>query len=116
MTGVVNVVDGAVAETPEAALARGRAEQAASLAAGTKAYETVNPQTTGSHVTVPLVGSREDRFSLLRFARDPLVIAAGTTDTWTIQDPFKVYTVRRQGGVRTRPPMSARYPRSRLSD
>jgi plastocyanin len=93
MAGVVNVVDGAIAETPEAALARGRAEQAASLAAGTKAYASLNPQTTGPHVIVPLVGSREDRFSLLRFTHDPLVVAPGTTVTWTIRDPFEVHTV-----------------------
>ena len=93
MTGIVNVVNGPVSETPEAALARGRAEQAASLAAGTKAYANLNPQVTGSHVTVPLIGSRDDRFSLLRFTHDPLVIAVGTTVTWTIQDPFEVHTV-----------------------
>jgi plastocyanin len=93
MIGVVNVVDGAVSETPEAALARGRTEQAATLAAGTKAYANLNPQVTGSHVIVPLVGSREDRFSLLRFTHDPLVITTGTTVTWTIQDPFEVHTV-----------------------
>ncbi|HXN09018.1 MAG TPA: plastocyanin/azurin family copper-binding protein [Candidatus Acidoferrales bacterium] len=93
MTGVVNVVDGGVTETPEAVLARGRAEQAASLAAGTKAYESLSPQVTGSRVTVPLVGDRQARFSLLRFTHDPLVIAAGTTVTWTIQDPFEVHTV-----------------------
>jgi plastocyanin len=93
MTGVVNVVDGAVTETPDVVLARGRAEQAASLAAGTKAYESLNPQVTGSRVTVPLVGDRQARFSLLRFTHDPLVIAAGTTVTWTIQDPFEVHTV-----------------------
>jgi plastocyanin len=93
MSGVVNVVDGAVSDTPAAALARGQAEQKASLDAGIKAYENLNPQTTASHVTVPFVGDREARFSLLRFTHDPLVIAAGTTVTWTIEDPFEVHTV-----------------------
>lgn len=99
MSGVVNVVDGALSETPEAALARGRTEQAASVAAGTKAYANLNPQVTGSHVTVPLVGDRGDRFSLLRFTHDPLVITTGTTVTWTIQDPFEVHTVTFTSGA-----------------
>ena len=93
MSAVVNVVDGPLTETPQAALARGRAEQAAAVAAGVKAYQSLNPQTAGSHVTVTLVGDRQARFSLLRFTRDPLVIAAGTTVTWTVQDPFEVHTV-----------------------
>jgi plastocyanin len=93
MAGVVNVTDDTVAETPEAALARGKTEQAASLAAGTKAYQSLDPQSAGSHVIVPLIGDKQDRFSLLRFTRGPLVIAAGTTVTWTIEDPFEVHTV-----------------------
>jgi plastocyanin len=93
MTGIINVVDGAVSETPQAALARGRAEQTATLAAGTKAYDGLNPQTTGSKVVVTLVGDRQDRYSVLRFTHDPLVIAAGTTVTWTVKDPFEVHTV-----------------------
>lgn len=93
MMGIINVVDGAVSETPRAALARGRAEQAATLAAGMKAYDSLNPQTTGSNVVVTLVGDRQDRYSVLRFTRDPLVIAAGTTVTWTVKDPFEVHTV-----------------------
>ena len=40
MTGIINVDDGAVAETPDAAIVRGKTEQAATLAAGTKAYDT----------------------------------------------------------------------------
>jgi plastocyanin len=93
MIGIINVVDGAVTETPEAALARGKAEQAATLAAGTKAYDSLNPQTTGSNVVVTLVGDRQERYSVLRFTHDPLVISAGTTVTWTVNDPFEVHTV-----------------------
>lgn len=93
MNGVINVVDGPVTETPEAALARGKAEQAASVAAGAKAYQNLDPQGSGTHVTVSLIGSKQDRFSLLRFANKPLVVAAGTTVTWTVEDPFEVHTV-----------------------
>lgn len=93
MTGIVNVVSGPVQETPAATLARGREEQAASLAAGTRAYQNLNPQTNSSHVTVTLVGSNQDRFSLLRFTHDPLVIARGTTVTWVMNDPFEIHTV-----------------------
>ncbi|HXM06476.1 MAG TPA: plastocyanin/azurin family copper-binding protein, partial [Candidatus Acidoferrum sp.] len=38
MTGIINVVDGAVPETPDAAVARGKTEQTATLAAGMHAY------------------------------------------------------------------------------
>ena len=93
MTGVVNVTDGGITETPEAALARGKTEQAASLAAGTKAFQGLDPQSAGTHVIVPLIGDKQARFSLLRFTRDPLVVATGTTVTWTIEDPFEVHTV-----------------------
>jgi len=99
MKGMVNVVDRAVTETPEAALARGRAEQAATLGAGTKAYANIHPQTTGSHVVVTIVGDRQARYSVLRFTREPLVIAAGTTVTWTVNDPFEVHTVTFASGA-----------------
>jgi plastocyanin len=99
MTGVVNVVDGAVTETPEAALARGRTEQAATIAAGTKAYDNLKPQASGSNVVVTLVGDHQDRYSVLRFTHDPLVIAAGTTVTWTVKDPFEVHTVTFPSGA-----------------
>jgi len=93
MAGVVNVVRDPVAETPAAALGRGRAEQAASLAAATNAYQSLNPERNGSNITVRLVGSREDRYSILRFTREPLSISVGTTVTWTVNDPFEIHTV-----------------------
>jgi plastocyanin len=99
MTGIVNVIDGAVSETPEGALARGKAEQAATLSAGTKAYDNLNPQITGSNVVVTLVGNLQARYSVLRFTHDPLVIAAGTTVTWTVSDPFEVHTVTFASGA-----------------
>jgi plastocyanin len=99
MTGIVNVVDGAVNDTPDAALARGKAEQTATLTAGTKAYESLTPQTSGSHVVVTLVGNLQDRYSVLRFTRAPLVISAGTTVTWTVNDPFEVHTVTFASGA-----------------
>ena len=93
MAAVVNVIQDQVSETPEAALARGRAEQAASLAAATKKYQSLNPDRNGSNVTVRLVGSEEDRYSILRFTREPLIVSTGTTVTWTVNDPFEVHTV-----------------------
>jgi plastocyanin len=99
MTGFINVVDGAVTETPDAALARGKAEQAATLAAGTKAYDGMNPQVTGSNVVVTLLGSNQDRYSVLRFTHDPLTVPVGTTVTWTVNDPFEVHTVTFASGA-----------------
>jgi plastocyanin len=93
MAGVVNVVRDPVTETPAAALARGRAEQAASLAAAASAYEGLNPERNGSNVTVRLIGNHKDRYSILRFTRKPLVISVGTTVTWTVHDPFEIHTV-----------------------
>jgi plastocyanin len=93
MAGIVNVVRDPVAETPAAALARGRAEQTASLSAATSAYQSLSPQRNGSNITVRLVGNREDRYSILRFTREPLVVSVGTTVTWTVNDPFEIHTV-----------------------
>jgi plastocyanin len=93
MAGVINVTDGPVTETPDAALARGKAEQAASVAAGAKAYRELKPQIKGKNVVVRLVGNKQQRFSLLRYMPDPLTIAAGTTVTWTIDDPYEVHTI-----------------------
>lgn len=100
MIGIVNVVDSAVAETPAAALARGKSEQAAAVAAGKKAYESARPQTNGSNVVVTLLGDRDARYSVLRYTRDPLVIAVGTTVTWTVADPFEVHTVTFASGAK----------------
>jgi plastocyanin len=99
MIGIINVADGAVTETPDAALARGKAEQTATLAAGTKAYDGMTPQTNGSNVIVTLLGSNQDRYSVLRFTRDPLVVSVGTTVTWNVTDPFEVHTVTFASGA-----------------
>ncbi|HTA40713.1 MAG TPA: plastocyanin/azurin family copper-binding protein [Candidatus Acidoferrales bacterium] len=99
MLGIINVVDGAVSETPDAALARGKAEQAATLAAGTKAYDGMTAQTNGSNVVVTLLGSNQDRYSVLRFSKDPLTVPVGTTVTWTVNDPFEVHTVTFASGA-----------------
>jgi plastocyanin len=93
MAGVVNVVRDPVAGTPAAALERGRAEQAASLAAATSAYEGLNAERNGSNITVRLVGNHEGRYSILRFTRKPLLISVGTTITWIVNDPFEIHTV-----------------------
>src|ERR1700736_5088474 len=97
MAGVVNVVRDSVAETPATALERGRAEQAASLAAAKKAYHAMNPGRGGSSLSVRLVGNHDDRFSILRFTREPLLISVGTTVTWTVNDPFEIHTVTFNG-------------------
>jgi len=99
MMGIINVVDGPAPETPEAALARGKTEQAATLAAGMKAYDNLNAQITGSNVVVTLVGDRQERYSVLRFTHEPLVIATGTTVTWIVNDPFEIHTVTFASGA-----------------
>jgi plastocyanin len=99
MMGIINVVDGAAPETPDAAIARGKTEQAATLAAGMKAYDHLNPQVTGSNVVVTLVGDRQERYSVLRFTHDPLTVPVGTTVTWTVNDPFEVHTVTFASGA-----------------
>ena len=97
MAGVVNVVRGSVSETPSAELARGRAEQAATLAAATSAYDGMRPVRNGSSIAVRLIGNHDDRYSILRFTREPLVISVGSTVTWTVNDPFEIHTVTFNG-------------------
>ncbi len=93
MTGIVNVVRNQVTDSPAVALARGQNEQAASVNSGMRTYETLNPQRNGRRVVVTLTGNRQDRYSLLRFTRAPLVIPVGTTVTWIVRDPFEIHTV-----------------------
>ena len=93
MTGIVNVVQNQVTESPAAALARGQNEQTASVNSGTKAYESLIPRRSGTRIVVTLTGNPKDRYSLLRFTRDPLVIPVGTTVTWIVRDPFEIHTV-----------------------
>jgi plastocyanin len=92
MRGVVIVKEKATG-TPAAALKQGRAEQAASLAAGAARLASLTPERHGDTVVLPLVGSREQRYSLLRFGREPLVIRRGATVTWAMRDPFEIHTV-----------------------
>lgn len=100
MTAIVNVVQNSVADSPAAALARGQKEQAASVNSGLTAYESLNPQRSGTRVVVTLVGNLQDRYSLLRFTRDPLVVPVGTTVTWRVRDPFEVHTVTFTGAAK----------------
>jgi plastocyanin len=93
MTGIVNVVQNQINESPASALARGQQEQVASVNSGVKAYDGLNPQRRGTRVIVTLMGNSQDRYSLLRFTRVPLVVSVGTTVTWTVRDPFEIHTV-----------------------
>lgn len=93
MTGVIHVVPNQVSDSPAAALARGEKEQAASVNSGLRAFEGLAPRRSGTRVVVTLTGNRQDRYSLLRFTRDPLVVPSGTTVTWTVRDPFEIHTV-----------------------
>ena len=72
MRGTVIVTDKATG-TPAAALQRGRAEQAATLAAGRAR-------------------------SVLRFTREPLVVPRGSTVTWAMRDTFEIHTVTLTSG------------------
>jgi plastocyanin len=97
MRGVVIVKEKATG-TPAAALKQGRAEQAASLAAGTARLASLTTERHGDTVVLPLVGSRDQRYSLLRFGREPLVIHRGATVTWAMRDPFEIHTVTFMSG------------------
>src|SRR6266446_9356368 len=79
--------------TPAAALRRGRAEQAATLAAGRARFANLRVERHGTTFVVPLVGNSKQRYSVLRFTRKPLVIPRGSTVTWTMRDTFEIHTV-----------------------
>jgi plastocyanin len=92
MRGMVIVSDKATG-TPAAALKRGRAEQAATLAAGRARFAGLKVERNGTTFVVPLVGNSQERYSVLRFTREPLVVPAGSTVTWTMRDTFEIHTV-----------------------
>jgi plastocyanin len=99
MRGVVIVKDKPT-ETPAAALKRGRDEQAATLAAGAARLAKLTSERRGDTVVLPLVGSKEQRYSVLRFGHEPLVIRRGTTVTWEMRDPFEIHTVTFASGAK----------------
>lgn len=93
MSGVIDVKESAPSGTPEAAVAKGRQEFAATVAAGERAWADTRPNRSGRTVTVPLIGSIKGAWSIFRFTREPLVINRGTTVTWKMADPFEIHTV-----------------------
>jgi len=104
MRGMVIVKDKATG-TPAAALKRGRAEQAATLAAGRARFARLAVERHGTSFVVPLVGNSRQRYSVLRFTREPLVVPLGATVTWAMQDTFEVHTVTFTSGEK--PPQFA---------
>jgi plastocyanin len=102
MRGMVIVADKATS-TPAAVLERGRAEQAATLAAGRARLAELEAERHGTSFVVPLVGDSEQRYSVLRFTREPLVVPRGATVTWAMQDPFEVHTVTFTSGEKPPP-------------
>jgi plastocyanin len=92
MRGTVIVTDKPIG-TPAAALKQGRAEQAATLAAGRARLAGLEVERNGPSVVVPLVGNSQQRYSVLRFTREPLVVPRGSTVTWTMRDTFEIHTV-----------------------
>src|SRR5260370_20219642 len=92
MRGMVIVTDKATG-TPAAALERGGAELAASLAAGGTLCAGVPVERHGTTFVVALVGNSKQRFSVLRFTREPLVVPRGSTVTWVMRDTFEIHTV-----------------------
>ncbi len=92
MRGTVIVKDKAKG-TPAAALKRGRAEQAATLAAGRARFANLHVERHGTAFVVPLVGNSRQRYSVLRFTREPLVVPRGATVTWAMRDTFEIHTV-----------------------
>src|SRR3989442_10772799 len=79
--------------TPAAALKRGRTEQAATLAAGRARFAGLKVERNGTSFVVPLVGNSQQRYSVLRFTREPLVVPLGATVTWAMRDTFVIHTV-----------------------
>src|SRR5712692_7432289 len=92
MRGTVIVTDKAKG-TPAAALKRGRAEQAATLAAGRARFAKLHVERHGTTFVVQLVRNSQQRYSVLRFTREPLVVPRGSTVTWTMRDTFEIHTV-----------------------
>ena len=92
MRGTVIVTDKARG-TPAAASKRGRAELAATLAAGRARFAKLHVERHGTTFVVPLVGNSRQRYSVLRFTREPLVVPRGSTVTWTMRDTFEIHTV-----------------------
>lgn len=102
MRGMVIVKDKARG-TPAAALKRGRAEQAATLAAGRAAFANLHVEHRGTTFVVPLLGNSQQRYSVLRFTREPLVVPKGSTVTWTMRDTFEIHTVTFTSGEKPPP-------------
>src|SRR5437899_8682692 len=99
MRGTVIVTDKATG-TPAAALKRGRAEQAATLAAGRARFANPHVERHGTTFVVPLVGDSQQRYSVLRFTREPLVVPRGSTVTWAMRDTFEIPTVTSTSGAK----------------
>lgn len=97
MGGTVVVKD-RVSGSPSATAAQSGREQAATLKTGQAALAAWKTERQGATVVVPLVGNLRSGYSLLRFSRHPLVVARGTTVTWTMRDPFEIHTVTFTGG------------------
>jgi plastocyanin len=110
MRGTVIVSDKAIG-TPAAALKRGRAEQAATLAAGRARLAGLKVERNGTSFVVPLVGSSKDRYSVLRFTKEPLVVPRGSKVTWAMRDTFEVHTVTFTSGENP-PPFAVPEPQT----
>ncbi len=92
MRGEVIVKDKATG-TPAAALKEGRAQQAATLAAGRARFANLQVQRHGQTFVVLLVGNSKKGYSVLRFTRKPLVVPRGSTVRWEMRDTFEIHTV-----------------------
>lgn len=97
MVGTV-VVKQRISGSPEAALARGREEQAAVLKVGLAAWNRQKVEHRGNAVIVSMVGDTKAGYSIYRFARQPIVITRGSTVTWKMADRIEIHTVTFLGG------------------
>jgi plastocyanin len=104
MRGTVIVTDKRTG-TPAAALKEGRAQQAATLAAGRARLANLRVERRGATFLVPLVGNSQQRYSVLRYTREPLVVPRGATVTWAMRDTFEIHTVTFTSGQK--PPLFA---------
>ena len=99
MKGTIMVKDKAMG-SPQAAKATANRESVATFGAGRKAFAQAKGRVTGKTAVVRLNGDTKTGYSILRFTRAPLVIKAGTTVTWEMNDPFEIHTVSFLGGTK----------------
>lgn len=94
------VVGGPTTNDPDEILASAKQQQAQTIKIGDTAFAALKYDVMQGKVTVPMIGSVRDGYSILRFTREPLVITRGTQVTWEMADPFEIHTVTFGSGAK----------------